>query len=344
MHVIFNILKNSTAAALVLFLGGCGKHSVTSSAKPLLTAKVRVQIVEKKNSVSTEEVVGTVRPSLRASLEAKVSGRIEKMAAAPGQTAKQGEVLAQLDVREIQAKLDQAKALREQGAGDLKRYEALLAQSSATQAEFDAMQSRYRVAEAGLLEAQTMMGYASISAPFDGVITRKLADVGDLAAPGKPLLEMESPGKLRLEADVPEALINHVKLGDNLAVRISDLPGTVQGTVAEIFPTADANSRTFRVKLDLPENPVLRGGQFGRAAVPVVQTSSLFIPAAALVQRGQMEIVFVFANGQAQLRLVKTGKRLADDLEILSGLNSGETIVTEGAAILLDGQPLQIER
>jgi membrane fusion protein, multidrug efflux system len=283
-----------------------------------------------------------VRPSLRASLEAKVSGRIETMSVAAGQTVKRGDVLAQLDVREIQAKLDQAKALREQAAGDLKRYDALLAQSAATQAEYDAIQSRYRVAEAGLIEAQTMLSYSTISAPFDGVITRKLADVGDLASPGKPLLEMEAQDKLRLEADVPEALLSKVKLGNKLAVRISELPGNIDGVISEISPTADANSRTFRVKLDLPPSPDLRGGQFGRAVIPVAETSSLVIPAAALVQRGQMEIVFVAANNLAQLRLVKTGKRLGNQVEILSGLNTGESIVIDGAATLLDGQPLQI--
>lgn len=253
-------------------------------------------------------------------------------------------MLAQLDVREIQAKLEQAKALREQAAGDRARYEKLLSQSAATQQEYEAVQSRFRIAEASVIEAQTMLGYASITAPFTGLITRKLADVGDLAAPGKPLLELESQDKLRLEADVPEALIGKIKLGDRLPVHISDLPKAVEGVVAEIFPTADANSRTSRVKLDLPPSPDLRGGQFGRVAVPVAEISSLFIPAKAVVQRGQMEIVFVAVGNQAQLRLVKTGKRIGDEIEILSGLNAGENIVIDGSTTLLDGQPLQIER
>ncbi len=122
-----------------------------------------------------------------------------------------------------------------------------------------------------------------IVAPFDGVITRKLADVGDLAAPGKPLLQMENPDTLRLEADVPEALIGNVKLGDKLAVRIAAVTNEIEGTVAEMSPTADPNSRTYLVKLDLPGATGLRSGQFGRVAVPVGEVSAIRVPA---VRRG----------------------------------------------------------
>ena len=102
------------------------------------------------------------------------------------------------------------------------------------------------MAKAAAAEAKTMMSYCEVLAPFDGVITRKLADVGDLAAPGKPLLQMENPDMLRLEADVPEALVGNVKLGDKLAVRIAAVTSEIEGTVAELSPTADPNSRTYR--------------------------------------------------------------------------------------------------
>jgi membrane fusion protein, multidrug efflux system len=329
---------------LTLLIAGCSKHNESYPAQALPVAKVRVQTVEAKKFFATEEVVGTVRPKLRATLEAKVSGRIDKMLVNAGQVVKQGELLAQLDVQEIQAKLDQAKAVREQAANDRARYEALLRENVITRQEYDAVQSRFRVADAGLAEAQTMFNYATITAPFTGVVTRKLADVGDLALPGKPLLEMEAQDKLRLEVDVPEALVSQIKLGDKMSVRISDLSSALEGTVAEISPTADANSRTFRVKLDLPFSAALRVGQFGRASVPVAETSALRVPVTALVQRGQMEIVFVAANNHAQLRLVKTGKHVRDEIEILSGLNAGESIVTDGAVALLDGQPLEVAR
>ncbi len=308
-----------------------------------MSVTVRVQTVERKSRAATEDVVGTVRPKLSAAIEAKVSGRIEQMLVVPGQTVKAGERLAQLDAHEIQSRLDQTAAARQQAENDLKRFTSLLEQKILSQAEFDNAQSKFRIAAAAEAEVKTMLGYTDIIAPFAGVITRKLADVGDLAAPGKPLLQMENPGTLRFEADVSEALIGNVKLGDKLAVRIAAVGSEIAGKVAELSPTADPNSRTYLVKLDLAGAMGLRSGQFGRVAVPVGEVSAIRIPAAALIQRGQMEMVFVVANSHAELRLVKAGSRVGDEIELVSGLNSGEQIVTENAADLVDGQPVTIK-
>jgi hypothetical protein len=97
------------------------------------------------------------------------------------------------------------------------------------------------------------------------------------------------------------------------------------------------------VKLDLPGASGLRSGQFGRVSVPVGVASAIRVPASAVIQRGQMELVFVVTNGRAQLRLVKTGSRVGDEMELVSGLDSGEQVVTEGAAALTDGQPVTVK-
>ncbi len=261
----------------------------------------------------------------------------------PGQLVTNGELLLQLDAHEIQARLDQATAARQQAESDLKRATDLMQQKILSQSEFDNTQSKFRIATAAEAEAKTMLDYTVIVAPFDGVITRKLADVGDLAAPGKALLQMENPDTLRFEADVPEALIGNVKLGDKLTVRIAAVTNDITGTVAELSPTADSNSRTYLVKLDLPGATGLRSGQFGRVSVPVGEVSAIRVPAAAVIQRGQMELVFVVVGNHAQLRLVKTGNRVGDEIEVVSGLDSGEQVVTEGAAALTDGQPVTVK-
>jgi RND family efflux transporter MFP subunit len=302
---------------------------------------VRVQTVEAKSHMATEEVVGTVRAKLHAVLEAKVSGRLESMLATPGRTVKAGELLAQLDAREIQARLEQALALRDQYGRDTERLRGLLVQNAVSRQEFESVESHYRVAAASVTEAETMLGYAKIVAPFDGVVTRKLADVGDLATPGRPLLELDNPQLLRLEADVPESLINHVQFGATLSVHTSSEGGDIAGVVSEIAPVADPVSRTFNVKLDLPSNGALRAGQFARVTIPVGESRALRVAASAAVQRGQMELVFVVAKRQAQLRLVKTGKRIGDTVELVSGVSAGEQVVVEGASQLRDGQPVE---
>ncbi len=332
-----------TGFLLAFLLVGCGHKGERTGSASLPAAAVRIQTVESKKRVATEEVVGTVRAKLRSVIEAKVSGKVDQMLVVPGQQVKAGELLATIDAREIQARVEQAVAVRQQAEADLKRFGLLLEQKILAQAEYDNAQAKARVAQAALVEAETMLSYTKVVAPFAGVITRKHADVGDLATPGKPLLDMEDSTALRLEADVPEAVVGRLTLGDKLPVRISALEAELEGIVSEIAPAADPGSRTFLVKLDLPNPLGLRAGQFGRVAMPVGETTALRVSAAAVVQRGQMEIVFVVSDNKAQLRLVKTGKRIGGEIEVVSGVEAGEKIVTEGAAGLMDGQPLTIK-
>jgi RND family efflux transporter MFP subunit len=339
-----NLFVITSLLPALLAFSGCGHKPESRSPQPLPTASVRVQNVESRKRMATEEVVGTVRPKLRSVIEAKVSGRVERMLVAPGQSVRSGDLLLQLNATEIQARYEQARAVREQAEREFKRKEALFKDKTISQAEFDIADAQFRVAEASVKEAETLLGYIKVVAPFDGLITAKRADVGDLAAPGKPLLEMEDPTTLRLEADVPEALMGKIALGDKLSVRMPALDAALEGTVSEIAPVADANSRTFPVKLDLPIKTKLRSGQFGRLAVPVAEVNAIRVPVSAVILRGQMELAFVVANGKAQMRLVKTGKHLGSELEIVAGLNAGEQIVVENTSQLMDGQPVEIRR
>jgi multidrug efflux pump subunit AcrA (membrane-fusion protein) len=185
-------LVATAALAAVVAATGCGRNHGPVPGAGLPAAAVRVRMIESTQQTATEEVMGTVQAKLRATIEAKVPGRIGTMPVSLGQSVKEGDLLAQLDVREIQAKLDQAAAGRKQAERDYQRASALFAQQAMTQAEYDAAEARYHVAKAAVEEAESMLDYARVHAPFDGVITRKLADVGDLALPGKPLLEMET--------------------------------------------------------------------------------------------------------------------------------------------------------
>jgi RND family efflux transporter MFP subunit len=324
-------------------LAGCGKahqgHTAAESESP--SVQVRTQTVEAKPLASIEEVVGTVRARLRATIEAKTSGRINDMPVVLGQKIKAGELVAQLDAPEIKARLDQAEASLQQAERDAKRMSSLFNQQAATRADSEAADSRYLVAKGVVAEAQAMMRYVEILAPFDGVVTRKWVDVGDQAAPGKPLVDIEDPSQLQLEADVPEAMASAIKQGARMTIRVGQRSGDLSGTIVEIAPIADPTSRTFRVKLDVQACPGLMSGQFARLVVPVGENTSLRVPASAVVQRGQMEILFVVENQRARLHLVKTGSRANDETEILSGLDSGDSVVVDNPQQLVDGQRLQ---
>ena len=319
---------------------GCHQQQIHDPVR-LPAAQVRTWKVEPQTEVLSEAIVGTVRPKLTAWLAAKIGGRIEELRVAPGDRVTAGQVLVVLDELEIKARLAQAEAVLAQARADMDRYQALLKGNAVTQAEFDAMETRQRVAQAGVDEAKAALDQTRLLAPFGGVITRKLADVGDLASPGRPLLGLEDSSQLRLEADVPEALIGELELGAICQVEIDALDVKLEGVVREMAPTADPNSRTFPVKLDLPAHPDLRAGLFGRVAIPAGRAPMLWIPRSALRIQGQLKTVFVVEEGRARLRLVRTGRELADRVEIVSGLDVGEPLVLEGVERLQDGQPVQ---
>jgi RND family efflux transporter MFP subunit len=327
---------------LGLALAGCHKPNTPVSPETLPPATVGTVRAEWRTLPAFEEVVGSVQSRQRAEIEAKVSARIERLPVTPGQRVAKEELLVQLDDREIRARFQQADAALDQAQKELKRFTELRNNNTITEAEFDQVQSRARVAEAVRLEAETLLGYTRVEAPFAGVITRKLAEVGDVGTPGRALLVLEDPQALRFEADVPETLMNHIQLAATMAVTASGHAQPVTGTVTELAPAADPVSRTYRMKLDLPATEGLRLGQFGRVAVPVAASRVLRVPAAAVLPRGQMELVFVVQDNRARLRLVKTGKRFADQVEIVSGLNEGDRVVVGDLTALLDGQPLTV--
>lgn len=328
--------------ALVL-LAACGSHGArTTAGASLEPARVRVAKAVLASRLSTEDAPGTVRPRTRARLEAKISGRILRLPVEVGDTVEAGDTVVELDAEEIRARLDQARARLDQAARDRRRMENLLKRQAVTRRQYDQAEAAYRVALAAVEEAQTMLQYTAIRAPFSGVITAKLADVGDLALPGKPLLVLDDPRALQVEVFVPESLIDRVALGDPLMVRVPGRKGEITGRVSEVAPAADPATRTFRVKIDLPEDAGIRLGQFVRVAIPAGEVHSVRVPLPAVVRRGQLDLVFVVADGTAVMRLVKTGKRVGETIEVLAGLDGGETVVVDGAASLVDGQPVEI--
>lgn len=336
------ILLAAASVASFVLSACAGEHHAPEHEELPPPASVRAMVVDAASLQGAEEAVGTVRAVLHATLEAKVSGRISKLPVKLGDRVRRGELIANLEVAEVEAKLAQAEAVYEQARADRDRYEALLAKSAVTQQKYEQVAAQFQVAAANVREARSILDYARVRAPFDGVITQRMADVGDLSTPGRPLVRIEDPSRHRLEVSVSEALSRFVGVGSTIPVEISAIGERFDATVAEIAPSADPNSRTLLVKLDLPQQDGLKSGQFGRAFVPTGRTEVIQLPRGAVVRRGQLEIVFVVNGEHAEMRLVKTGKHVGDRVEVVSGLEPGESVVTEGASTLVDGQPLEV--
>ncbi len=306
-------------------LGGCGRHEGAGPESPALEAQTMEAQLQRVPD--TYEAVGTVRSKVTATVSAKVMASIQRIRVKAGDSVRAGETLASLDDRDMRAEYERARA-------DFLRYKALLDGQAATPAEFEAVQSRYRVAEANV-------SYASITAPFDGVVGQKLCEEGDLASPGKALFVVEQPADFRLEVQVPERLASAVGPGNNVRVSIDATEDDCAGTVAEADPVGDPSIRSFLVKIDLRCDKALKSGMFGRAQFVVGQRSGLFLPPSAIHERGQLTFVFVATDGHAHMRLVKVGNEIPAGVEILSGLQPGERVITSAGGELADGSSIR---
>jgi len=253
----------------------------------------------------------------------------------------------------------EAPCIQAQQAASHQEHDAVLAKQKTARAELvraeammQALQAKQRQvlakiaqARAEVANAQVSLGYATIRARLDGVVLEKRVEVGALAAPGVSLLTLEDPRGYRLEAHVPESQVGGMALGMQVAVTVEALGRQEQaGTVGEMVPTADPTSRTFVVKIDLPQGAGLRSGMYGKTRFPKGERVALLLPQSALMERGQLQSVYVVEEREmARLRLVKTGKAYGDRVEILAGLKGGDMVVVVGLDRLFDGATVEVK-
>lgn len=325
-----------------LALAGCSRHdpAATRPGGPALPVRTTVAALEQLPVLL--EVPATVRPAERAVIAAKLTGTVAAFPLGLGQAVAAGEVLLTLNAPEAAARLRQAQAQLAEATRTAERERTLVAKGvSAPDAQRDA-EDRLRYAQAAAAEAEAMLAYATVRAPFAGVMTEKNVLAGDLATPGLPLLVLESTSHLRAEGTIPEKAAAGLHPGDTLAVSLDDLAAPVSGRIEEISTAADAVSRSVLVKVALPEGAA-RSGQFARLLVGGTVTETLLLPVAAVTRFGQMERIFVVEQDRAVLRLVKTGRTLKGRCEILSGLNAGERVVLDPPPALRDGQLVTVQ-
>lgn len=331
----------------VLLLAGCGsKEEPTTtvvSAAPQKTIQAAV-VETKSTSVPIRvEVTGQVAPIFQATLSSRIQGTIDKLLVREGSRVSKGQLLIQLDSRDLQADLARAHAEVENAKAHLDRMNQLYAQDAVSKQEMENATRAYRVAEASRRAVEAQLSYTMVRAPFEGVITEKKVEAGELASPGQPLLKMEDPLHLRLEATVAEGDLKSVSRGDKIPVVIDALGGqALTGLVSQILPAGNPQTHTFMVKVDLPKTPGLKTGMFGRFQLDKGLTQTILVPSAAVVERGELSSLYVVGSDQtARLRWVKLGRRFEQQVEVLSGLNEGEQVLSDGSRGV-DGAAVQI--
>ena len=347
----------SLIVAAAFGLSGCSSERQAKLPSAETVRDVSVLALKRANIPDVLEAVGTVRAAQTSDLASQMMGNIVEIRAHEGDQVHRGQVLAVIDDSQPRAVADRAiaadlAAQQQLVAADsdlalaestLKRCQYLYEQKVVSQQEFDEVNARHQaalarrdIAQAGqeqaravLNEARTSLGYSRIRAPFAGVVMHKKADSGTLASPGMPIFTVEDTRRYRLEVAINESDMRYARTGGQVSIAIEALQNAeLKGKVVEIVPAADPASRAFLVRIELPADTRLRSGLFGRAQFSRGEQPVLLIPRSAVVERGQLQGVFVLdQNKVASLRYVTLGKPSGSEIEVLSGLQGGERFV-----------------
>lgn len=313
----------------------------TVTALPVPFESVREVVVERVEEPSVERYPGTVQAVQENVVASRILATVAEVLVRPGQHVETGTDLVVLDSRDLQARekkageeVTAAAARVRETKANFDRMKVALERAAVSRKDHDTAEAAYLVAEStfesaqkALEETRVALTYAVIRAPFDATITDRYVDPGDMATPGTALLALYDPSRLRLEAHVRESVAVLLRQGDRIGVSLETIGIEVDGEITEIVPQAEAGSRSFLVKVDLPRDERLYPGMFGRLLFRGPLRERLLIPAAAILAVGQLRYV-AMADARRTRRIVLVGTPRADgQAEVLSGLAEGETIL-----------------
>lgn len=320
------------AIAAALSTAGCGggdRHDDAAAGGNPLPAGAQV-ITAKTEQVGTRiDVIGTTYSTRQINLSARISSYVKDVFVSAGNRVVKDQVLLALDDREILEQLAQADAAMKQTGTEYNRTKQLFEKNVASEQELTAAESAYNGARAQFDRIKVMLSYTKVVAPIDGIVTERRIEAGDLASPGQVLLAVYDPSQMRLEVPVPLRLVAKLKLNQPVEVNLDHPARTLRGEVTEIVSEVDPRSRTQKVKVRLSDDTGdILPGTFGRLWVEDAPHDAILVPASAVYRSGQVEMVQSVENGRIIHRLVKSGPAYGDRVEVLSGLQDGDQIVT----------------
>lgn len=319
--------------------------SLLAVSSPVVIASPETFLVKAVTSPLEYEVSGVVEASRRATLSAEVSGRIEAVHVDVDDYVEAGSVVIEIRDRDYQARLDKAKAaLAEANANledaqtEFRRIQDLRDQKLISQADYDRAQASFKSAraqaksaEADLAEAGEQLGHTLVRAPYSGVVVERLVEPGETVSPGKKLISGYAQGELRVQARVPQSLIGQVRAHRQARIALLENERSFAASKLIVHPVADPLNHSFLVRLELGDAvQSLYPGMLVKVAFAVGETQRLLIPDRALVHRSEVSAVYVAgSNGGYSMRQVRTGNRFGEMIEILSGIDVGETIALD---------------
>jgi len=353
----------AAVAVWLPLLAGCGDGSHearTARGTPLHVPIAAAGAAPDGNELT---VAAGVVPLRTASPGTVLMGRVEEILKREGDRVRAGEILARIASGDVVARKAQAeaavaaaRAMEENARLTKERMERLHARQAASTknledagAAYEAALAQLHAAEEGIRAAEVYVDYAAVKAPFDGVVTQRNVERGDMAAPGMPLFVVEDLSRMKVEAQIAESRAMRLTRGETVEVIVDSLAGGRRaGTIDDILPAGDPKSRTFTVRIVLDNaDRSLKPGMFARLHLSGPQDvagGGAAVPEEAIVRRGPLTGVFVVDDGSvARLRWVTLGRTLDGTVEVLTGLGAGERIVTIPPPALEDGRAVSPE-
>ena len=281
-------------------------------------------------------VPGTVVSKRRAEISSRLTGYVRSVSVQAGDHVAAGQALLAIDSSDVTGQLQQAQAVFDEAQVNYQRAVNLYSKGVASKVQLDSATRQYATAKATLQMAQSAVGYADVRAPYAGVIVDKLADIGDLAVPGKPLLVLEDEHALEVQSYVPDELYGVLSVGEEIP--FSTETGSYIGRLQSKVAAADAQTHTHLIRIAIPAGSGLMSGRYTRVRIPTGEQPLVRIPESALTERAGITGVFVVeADSQAQFRLVRPGTATGGSVEIQSGLVAGERVIIKPDAQVDNG-------
>jgi RND family efflux transporter MFP subunit len=328
---------------MIAWMAGLFVEKIPPGSNTIVQADMGEPIAVKVSDVIIiENVPASVEATQATLISARLMARIFTVEVRAGDSVSKGDLLLELENSDIKAQVQQAEALiransarlkeARQNLGRVKELQSggvmSVADLDKAQANYDTLVAESAGASQALEEARTALSYTKIVAPFDGRVVDRFAEPGDTAQPGTKLLALYNPMSLRIEAQVREHLALGLEVGQPLQVEIPSLDKIVDAVIEERVPAADPGSRSFLIKAGVAFDPAMLPGMYARLLVPAGSGKQLLIPADRVVHVGQLDLVWVYQDGQSYRRFVRIGQVVQDgQVEILAGLAEGDLVL-----------------
>lgn len=308
--------------------------------------QLAVAPVEFREVARTYSVEGLVEATRQSTVSAQISGRVKEVLFDVGDRVQKGQVILRIDQREVaqavagsQAQVLQAQANLKNAQATLERTKQLLSQKFISQAAVDKAQAEYQIAlaqaaasKAGAGQANLSQGYATVVAPYSGLVGARLIEVGEMVMPGKPLMTGFDPSALRVVVNLPQEKVAEIGTRPNANIEVPALSRWIKAASTTVQPLADARTHSTQVRILLPTNQAgIYPGMFVRAHFTVGKLKKLVIPNSAVLRRSEVVAVYVVdEKGGVKLRQIRVGNAEAEGLmEVLAGLNAGERVALD---------------